>query len=98
MVLSNDVRFGRYGLPEPTRTAASTQRLLAQDFSVVAHIGDTESFFVVGHGGTSIVQVGTTNPAFIPLTRATGSHLPQVNQPPVPYLRRTVRVPRGQHA
>lgn len=55
--LSTYVRTGRFDLPEPTRTAHPPNSLLAQEASGVTYNWDTDSLFVVGDGGTSVVQV-----------------------------------------
>jgi uncharacterized protein YjiK len=51
------VRVGRFDLPEPTRTPAPPNSLLAQEASGVTYNWDTDTLFVVGDGGTSVVQV-----------------------------------------
>ena len=58
--LSKYVRVGRFDLPEPTRTPPPTNSLLAQEASGVTYDWDTDTLFVVGDGGTSVVQVTTT--------------------------------------
>jgi uncharacterized protein YjiK/2',3'-cyclic-nucleotide 2'-phosphodiesterase (5'-nucleotidase family) len=58
--LSKYTRIGRYDLPEPKRTAAPTGSLLAQEVSAVTYNKDTDTLFVLGDGGTSIVQVSKT--------------------------------------
>src|SRR5262245_9318740 len=58
--LSLYVRVGRFNLPEPTRTVAPPNSLLAQEVSAVTYNWDTDTLFVVGDGGTSIVQVTKT--------------------------------------
>ena len=55
--LSTYLRIGRFNLPEPTRTAAPPNSLLAQEASGVTYDWDTDTLFVVGDGGTSVVQV-----------------------------------------
>lgn len=71
--LSLYVRVGRYDLPEPTRTAAPMGSLLAQEGSAVTYDWDTDSLFVVGDGGTSIVQVTKTGELIDSMTLASGS-------------------------
>ena len=61
--LSKYVRVGRFDLPEPTRTAAPPNSLLAQEASAVTYDWDTDTLFVVGDGGTSVVQVTKTGAA-----------------------------------
>ena len=51
---------GRYDLPEPTRTAAPANNLLAQEVSAVTYNADTDTLFVLGDGGTAIVRVSKT--------------------------------------
>src|ERR1700756_2300087 len=58
--LSTYVRVGRYNLPEPTRTVPPANSLLAQEASGVTYNWDTNTLFVVGDGGTSVVQVDKT--------------------------------------
>jgi uncharacterized protein YjiK len=71
--LSTYVRVGRYDLPEPTRTAAPANSLLAQEASSVTYDWDTGSLFVVGDGGTSVVQVDKTGALIDSMTLAQGS-------------------------
>ncbi len=71
--LSTYVRIGRYDLPEPTRTTAPPNSLLAQEVSAVTYNWDTQTLFVVGDGGTSIVQVSKTGQLINSMTLATGS-------------------------
>ncbi len=58
--LSRYVRIGRYDLPEPTRTAHPANSLLAQEASNVTYNWDTDTLFMTGDGGTSVVQVSKT--------------------------------------
>ena len=71
--LSTYVRIGRYDLPEPTRTAAPVNSLLAQEASAVTYNWDTDTLFVVGDGGTSVVQVTKTGQLINSMTLAPGS-------------------------
>ncbi|MDZ8054512.1 MAG: SdiA-regulated domain-containing protein [Aulosira sp. ZfuVER01] len=71
--LSKYVRIGRYDLPEPTRTAAPGNSLLAKEASAVTYNWDTDTLFVVGDGGTSIVQVTKTGQLINSMTLAPGS-------------------------
>ncbi len=71
--LANYVRIGRYDLPEPTRTTAPPNSLLAQEVSAVTYNWDTQTLFVVGDGSTSIVQVTTTGQLINSMTLAPGS-------------------------
>ncbi|MEI6111049.1 MAG: SdiA-regulated domain-containing protein, partial [Cyanobium sp. ELA712] len=75
--LSRYVRIGRYDLPEPTRTAlpAGTPawNLLAQEASAVTYNKDTDTLFVLGDGGTSIVQVSKTGLLIDTMTLAKGA-------------------------
>ena len=70
--LSNYIRIGRYDLPEPTRTAAPPNSLLAQEASAVTYDWDTKTLFVVGDGGTSVVQVSKTGQLINSMTLAQG--------------------------
>ena len=58
--LSTYKRVGRYDLPEPTRTSAPANNLLAQEASGVTYDWDTDTLFVVGDGGTAVTQVSKT--------------------------------------
>ncbi len=71
--LSNYVRVARYDLPEPTRTSAPTGNLLAQEASGVTYNWDTNTLFVVGDGGTAIVEVSLTGALISTMTLAPGS-------------------------
>jgi VCBS repeat-containing protein len=73
MDLSNYVRVAVYDLPEPTRTTAPANNLLAQEASAVTYNWDTNTLFVVGDGGTSIVQVSLTGQLIDTMTLAQGS-------------------------
>ncbi|HEY4330462.1 MAG TPA: SdiA-regulated domain-containing protein [Phycisphaerae bacterium] len=75
--LSTYVRVGRYDLPEPTRTQAPTNSLLAQEASAVTYDKDTDSLFVVGDGGTSVVQVSKTGQLIDSMTLAKDPTKPQ---------------------
>src|SRR5262245_41755536 len=70
--LSTYVRVGRFDLPEPTRTAAPANNLLAQEASAVTYNWDTDTLFVVGDGGTSVVQVSKTGQLIDSMTLAPG--------------------------
>jgi VCBS repeat-containing protein len=70
--LSTYVRVGRYDLPEPTRTTAPPNSLLAQEVSAVTYNWDTDTLFVVGDGGTSVVQVSKTGQLINSMTLAAG--------------------------
>jgi uncharacterized protein YjiK len=71
--LSTYVRIGRHDLPEPTRTTPPANSLLAQEVSAVTYNWDTDSLFVVGDGGTSVVQVTKTGQLIDSMTLAPGS-------------------------
>jgi uncharacterized protein YjiK len=71
--LSTYTRIGRYDLPEPTRTAAPANSLLAQEVSAVTYNPDTDTLFVVGDGSTSIVQVSKTGQLIDSMTLAPGN-------------------------
>lgn len=66
-------RVGRHDLPEPTRTAAPAGSLLAQEASGVTYDWDTNTLFVVGDGGTSVVQVKENGELIDSMTLAAGS-------------------------
>lgn len=70
--LSRYVRVGRYDLPEPTRTSAPANSVLAQEVSAVTYNWDTDTLFVVGDGGTSVVQVNKTGGLINSMTLAPG--------------------------
>src|SRR5262245_40098784 len=71
--LSTYIRIGRFDLPEPTRTPAPANSLLAQEVSAVTYNWDTDTLFVVGDGGTSVVQVSKTGQLIDSMTLAPGS-------------------------
>ena len=71
--LSTYVRVGRFDLPEPTRTTPPANSLLAQEASAVTYDWDTDTLFVVGDGGTSVVQVSKTGQLIDSMTLAPGS-------------------------
>jgi uncharacterized protein YjiK/2',3'-cyclic-nucleotide 2'-phosphodiesterase (5'-nucleotidase family) len=71
--LSKYTRIGRYDLPEPKRTTAPTGSLLAQEVSAVTYNQDTDTLFVLGDGGTSIVQVSKTGVLIDSMTLASGT-------------------------
>ena len=70
--LSTYVRVGRFDLPEPTRTTPPANSLLAQEASAVTYDWDTDTLFVVGDGGTSVVQVSKTGQLIDSMTLAPG--------------------------
>jgi uncharacterized protein YjiK len=71
--LSTYVRVGRFDLPEPTRTAAPPENLLAQEASGVAYNRETDTLFVIGDGGTAVTQVSKTGQLIDSMTLARGS-------------------------
>jgi uncharacterized protein YjiK len=71
--LSTYVRVGRYDLPEPTRTTAPANSLLAQEASGITYNWDTDTLFVIGDGGTSVVQVSKTGQLINSMSLAQGS-------------------------
>jgi uncharacterized protein YjiK len=75
--LSTYGRIGRYDLPEPTRTVAPANSLLAQEVSAVTYNRDTDSLFVLGDGGTSIVQVSKTGALIDSMTLPLDASKPQ---------------------
>ncbi|AYG04219.1 SdiA-regulated domain-containing protein [Gryllotalpicola protaetiae] len=64
---------GRYALPEAPATPAPAGSLLAQEASSVTYDWDTDTLFVVGDGGTSVVQVSKTGELIDSETLAAGS-------------------------
>ena len=70
--LSTYVRVGRYPLPEPLLTPAPPGSVLAQEVSAVTYNPDTDTLFVVGDRGTSIVQVSKTGVLIDSMTLAAG--------------------------
>ncbi len=75
--LVNYQLIGRYALPEPTRVTSPTNSLLAQEASAVTWNRDTNTLFVVGDGGTSVVQVGLTGSLVDSMTLALDASKPQ---------------------
>jgi uncharacterized protein YjiK len=71
--LSTYVRVGRFDLPEPTRTTAPANSVLAQEVSGVTYNWDTDTLFVVGDMGTSVVQVSKTGQLIDSMTLAQGT-------------------------
>jgi uncharacterized protein YjiK len=71
--LSTYVRVGRYDLPEPTRTTPPANSLLAQEASGITYDWDTDTLFVAGDGGTSVVQVSKTGALINSMTLALGN-------------------------
>src|ERR1700751_5420446 len=71
--LSKYALVGRFDLPEPTRTQAPPNSLLAQEASSVTYDWDTDTLFVVGDGGTSVVQVSKTGQLINSMTLAPGT-------------------------
>ena len=70
--LSTYRRAGRFDLPEPTRSAHPPNSLLAQEASAVTYNWDNDTLFVVGDGGTSVVQVTKTGQLIDSMTLAPG--------------------------
>src|SRR5262249_12788935 len=66
------VRVGHFPLPEPTRTTPPANSLLAQEASGVTYTPDPDTLFVVGDGGTSVVQVSKTGVLIDSMTLAPG--------------------------
>ncbi|MBD2464131.1 ExeM/NucH family extracellular endonuclease [Oscillatoria sp. FACHB-1407] len=58
--LSTYVRIGRYNLPVPARTPAPTGSQLSLEVSTVTYNPVTDTLFILGDEGTSIVQVTKT--------------------------------------
>ncbi|MBO0847417.1 MAG: lamin tail domain-containing protein [Nocardioides sp.] len=71
--LSSYSLVGRYSLPEPSNTPPpDSTSLLDQEASSVTYDWDTGSLFVVGDGGTSVVQVSKTGQLIDSMTLAPG--------------------------
>ena len=70
--LGTYLRVGRFNLPEPTRTSPPPNSLLAQEASAVTYNWDNDTLFVVGDGGTSVVQVTKTGQLIDSMTLAPG--------------------------
>lgn len=66
------VRVGRYDLPTPANTAAPAGSELASEASAVTYNWDTDTLFLVGDQGTSIVQVSKTGALIDSMTVAAG--------------------------
>jgi uncharacterized protein YjiK len=76
--LSQYVRVGRYDLPEPTRTTPPDNfSLLAAEASAVTYNRDTDTLFVLGDSGTSIVQISKTGQYIDSMTLAADRNQPQ---------------------
>jgi uncharacterized protein YjiK len=75
--LSNYQRVGRYDLPEPTRTTAPSGSVLAQEASAVTYNKHTGTLFVIGDGGSSVVQVTKTGQLVDSMTLAADSSKPR---------------------
>jgi uncharacterized protein YjiK len=71
--LSTYVRVGRFDLPEPTRTPAPANNLLAKEASAVTYDWDTDTLFVVGDEGTAVTQVSKTGQLIDTMTLAPGA-------------------------
>ncbi|HEY5332697.1 MAG TPA: SdiA-regulated domain-containing protein, partial [Solirubrobacterales bacterium] len=66
-------RIHRYALPLPPGTPAPAHSLLAEEASGVTYDPVTETLFVVGDGGTSVVQVSKEGQLINSMTLAPGS-------------------------
>jgi uncharacterized protein YjiK len=75
--LSQYVQVGRYDLPEPSRDPAPSGSLLAQEASAVTFNTATGTLFVVGDGGTSVVQVSKTGALIDSMTLAADATKPR---------------------
>ena len=75
--LSQYQLVGRYNLPEPTRSQAPANNLLAQEASAVTYNWDTDSLFVLGDGGTAIVQVSKLDGSLIDTMTLAQGNSPQ---------------------
>jgi len=65
-------RIARHPLPLPPGTTAPAHSLLAEEASGVTYDPVTETLFVVGDGGTSVVQVSKTGTLIDSMTLAPG--------------------------
>lgn len=70
--LSTYTQTGQFSLPAPSNATAPAGSRLAEEASAVAFNRDTNSLFVIGDGGTSIVQVSKTGQLVNSQTFATG--------------------------
>ncbi len=77
--LSTYVQVGRYDLPEPSHPGTVTPpgSLLAQEVSAVTYNWDTDTLFVEGDGGTSIVQIDKQGKLINSMTLAPDPAKPQ---------------------
>jgi len=75
--LSQYQLVGRYDLPEPTRTQAPANNLLGQEASAVTYNWDNDSLFVLGDGGTAIVQVSKLDGSLIDTMTLAQGNSPQ---------------------
>lgn len=75
--LSAYTLVGRYDLPEPTRSLAPANNLLAQEASAVTYNGDTNTLFVLGDGSTAILQVNLQGQLIDTMTLARDATKPQ---------------------
>jgi uncharacterized protein YjiK len=66
-------RIARHPLPLPPGTTAPAHSLLAEEASGVTYDPETETLFVVGDGGTSVVQVNKDGTLVNSMTLAPGS-------------------------
>jgi uncharacterized protein YjiK len=71
--LSTYVRVGRFDLPEPTRTAAPPDSLLAQEASAVTYDWDTDTLFVVAMAGRPLSRSLRTGQLIDSMTLSPGS-------------------------
>jgi uncharacterized protein YjiK len=75
--LSTYTLKARFALPEPTTVTPPANSLLAQEASGVTWNRDTNSLFVVGDGGTSVVQVSLTGQLINSMTLGQDASKPQ---------------------
>ena len=71
--LNNYTLTGRYALPEPKTVKAPANSVLAQEASGITYNASTDTLFIVGDGGTSIVQVSKTGQLIDSMTLALGN-------------------------
>ena len=71
---------GKYDLPEPTRSVAPPNNLLAQEASAVTYNWDSNILFALGDGSTAIVQLSLTGQLIDTMTLAQAPGQPQGTQ------------------
>ncbi len=64
--------LARFDLPEPTRTTPPQGNLLAQEASAITYNWDSDTLFVLGDGGSAIVEISKTGQLIGTMTLAPG--------------------------